>query len=60
MIDDHMKNLSKLLDVSAMRARVHATNIAQQNTPGYRARAVSFEDEFRVALLRDGDSAARH
>ncbi|MFW5750392.1 MAG: flagellar basal body rod protein FlgB [Planctomycetota bacterium] len=59
LVDDRMLNLARLLDVATLRARVHAENIAHQNTPGYRARAVRFADEFaRVQALR-GDAAAR-
>ena len=28
----------------------HTSNIANQDTPGYRAKAVKFEDAFKVAL----------
>lgn len=59
MIDDRMQNLAKLLDVASERARVHAGNIANQNTPGYRARAVRFEEAFQAELDRHGDAAAR-
>ncbi len=50
------RNLAALLDTAALRARIHAENIAHQNTPGYRARAVRFEEAFREALNR-GDMA---
>ncbi|MHC5067484.1 MAG: flagellar basal body rod protein FlgB [Planctomycetota bacterium] len=54
-----MLDLAKLLDVAALRSRVHASNIANQNTPGYRARAVAFEDAFQDAWQRDGAAGAR-
>lgn len=50
--DDRMNNLVKLLDVAALRSRVHAANLANQNTPGFRARAVEFDESFREALQR--------
>jgi flagellar basal-body rod protein FlgB len=59
LIDERMRNLAKLLDVSELRAAVHAGNIANQNTPGYKARAVAFEDAFRQELDRRGGDAAR-
>ena len=48
--DIHSDRLAKLMDVSALRGKVHAANIANQNTPGYKAQAVAFEDAFREAL----------
>ena len=43
-------DLEKALDVQSLRHRVHANNIANVNTPCYRAREVSFEDEYRRQL----------
>jgi flagellar basal-body rod protein FlgB len=48
--DGQADRLAKLMDVSQLRARVHAANIANQNTPGYKTKAVAFEDSFREAL----------
>ena len=48
-------NQSLLLDLmsaATMRARVLAGNIANQNTPGYRRREVSFEDQLAAELKR--------
>lgn len=50
MNDGQMANLAKLLDVSSFRAKVHAANLANQNTPGYKAKAVAFEEAFLEAL----------
>lgn len=55
--DPRIATLSRLLDASALRAQVHAGNIANQNTPGYKTRAVAFEDAFQAALA-DGDQDA--
>ncbi|MDA3959384.1 MAG: flagellar basal body rod protein FlgB [Planctomycetota bacterium] len=57
--DQRMMNLGKLLDVASLRARVHTANIANQNTPNFRARAVAFDEAFQQALLQSGDEAAR-
>lgn len=58
--DPRIANLSRLLDVSALRAQVHAGNIANQNTPGYKTRAVAFEEAFEAAMADgDEDAAAR-
>jgi flagellar basal-body rod protein FlgB len=48
--DPHSAILAKLLDVSALRAKVHAANIANQNTPGYQAQRVAFDEAFHSAL----------
>ena len=53
--DPHSPILAKLMDVASLRARIHATNLANQNTPGYRAKAVAFEADFHAALAAGGD-----
>ena len=42
--------LKEALAAYAERGRVHAANIANANTPGYRAKEVRFEDDLRLAL----------
>lgn len=59
LIDDRMRNLAKLMDVSVLRSQVHAGNLANQNTPGYIARKVEFEEAFTQALDAGGDEAGR-
>ncbi len=54
--DAHTDLLAKLADVSALRAKVHAANLANQNTPGYKAQRVAFDEAFHDAL--DGGPAA--
>lgn len=54
-MDPHTPILAKLMDVAALRARVHSANLANQNTPGYRAKAVAFDDAFVEALDRGQD-----
>jgi flagellar basal-body rod protein FlgB len=49
--------LHSALDGLATRQRAIANNIANVQTPGYRATRVSFEDTLREALL-SGDSPA--
>ena len=44
--------LLKLMSAAALRGRVLAGNIANQNTPGYHRRIVSFEDELVAELGR--------
>jgi flagellar basal-body rod protein FlgB len=50
-----MDLLSKLLDVTEMRHRVIAQNVANVNTPGYRRQEVVFEDSLAECLKR-GDA----
>lgn len=58
-VDDRMRILAQMMDVAALRAQIHAANLANQNTPGYKAKAVAFEDAFRAALEAGGaDEAA--
>jgi flagellar basal-body rod protein FlgB len=54
--DDRMQDLAKLMDVSSLKARVHMANIANQNTPYYRAKRGAFDQAFTQALRR-GDAA---
>ena len=56
--DQRLTQLARLMDVSVLRAQVHAGNIANQNTPGYRAKAVAFDKAFQQALSGEGDPAA--
>ncbi len=50
------KALSSALDGLAARQRAVANNIANVNTPGYRAQRVSFEDALAASVAR-GDGA---
>lgn len=59
LVDNRLLNLAKLMDVAQKRAEVHSGNLANANTPGFRARAVAFEDAFRQELATRGDEAAR-
>lgn len=42
----------KSLDASALRSRVVAQNLANVDTPGYRRKEVSFEDQLQNALKK--------
>jgi flagellar basal-body rod protein FlgB len=46
--------LKQALDVYADRGRVHARNVANAETPGYRAQQVRFEDDLQLALRTTG------
>lgn len=47
--------LSKLLDVTAIRHKVLAQNVANVNTPGYRKLSVSFDETLAARMERDND-----
>ena len=44
--------LLDLMSAATLRARVLAGNITNQNTPGYKRREVSFEDQLAAELRR--------
>ena len=49
--------LGRLMDVSTLRARVTAHNVANLNTPGYRRKEVLFEESLRRALSQEEPGA---
>ena len=51
--------IHKSLDASWQRNEVIAQNIANVNTPKYKSKALSFDDEFRRALLAADPPPAR-
>ncbi|MDD5090603.1 MAG: flagellar basal body protein, partial [Candidatus Wallbacteria bacterium] len=48
--DDTQVVLEKGLDVAALRHQVITQNIANVNTPGYKLKDVSFEDQLNRSL----------
>lgn len=55
VIDKSSILLNKMLDITALKQRVIANNIANVNTPGYQRRDVSFDSELKESL-RDSES----
>ena len=53
-----MQNLTRALDLTALRQRVVSENIANVDTPGYKTRDIDFAAEFRRALSQDESDAA--
>lgn len=50
MIDsDEIRTLGRFLDVSAFRAGLISSNLANIDTPGYRARDINFQQELERA-----------
>lgn len=56
--DDVTAALARVLDRSSLRAGVVASNLANLDTPGYRARDVRFEDEFGLSVRLARTSAS--
>lgn len=57
--DDTLISLSKALDALSLRHEVVADNIANVNTPGFKAKRVRFQDELRSALSRGDPGSVR-
>ena len=54
IFDQQTLNVTKRsLDVYADRGRVHTRNVANAETPGYRAQQIRFEDDLQLALRLD-------
>ncbi|MFN3531389.1 MAG: flagellar basal body rod protein FlgB [Candidatus Brocadia sp.] len=49
-IDDSINLLGKMLDVSAIKHKVIANNIANINTPGYKKMEVSFAEQLEKVI----------
>jgi flagellar basal-body rod protein FlgB len=56
--DQELQLLGRLMDVAVLSNQVHASNLANSNTPGYRAKAVEFDNAFQSALTEAGPEAA--
>lgn len=50
MPDSTMKILERMLDIAAARQKVLASNIANADTPGYKAKDISFQKELDRVL----------
>lgn len=53
-----MKTLESMLDVSAYRQRILTSNIANADTPGYRAKDIDFQRELDLAMEKPVQSAS--
>ncbi len=58
MIDKNLDLMAKLMTTSTRRHAVHAANVANINTPNYRAKEMRFESAFQEALEQGGADAA--
>lgn len=50
MPDSTLRILEKMLDVAAYRHKILASNIANADTPGYKAKDISFQQELDKAV----------
>lgn len=58
MPDSTMKKLESMLDVAAYRQRILTSNIANADTPGYRAKDIDFQRELDRAIESVGKTAS--
>ncbi|MDI7248259.1 MAG: flagellar basal body protein [Bacillota bacterium] len=57
--DRTLAGLSAALDALSLRHEVIADNIANVNTPGFKARRVRFEDQLKSAIARGDPDSCR-
>lgn len=50
----HIQLTARVLDMRMQRQNVVSSNLANVNTPGYKARRVEFEEKLQAALNLDG------
>jgi flagellar basal-body rod protein FlgB len=50
MPDDSFKVLEKIMDVASFRQKLLTSNVANADTPGYRAKDISFQSELDRAI----------
>jgi flagellar basal-body rod protein FlgB len=50
IFDRNVDTLSKLLDLTTVKNKVIANNVANVNTPGYKKLEVTFQEELRKAI----------
>jgi flagellar basal-body rod protein FlgB len=57
MLGPETRLLERLMSAAALRHKVLANNVSNQNTPGYKRQYVQFEDLLRQTLESGGDLA---
>ena len=56
MPEKSIRILEQMMDVAAFRNKVLTSNIANADTPGYKAKDISFQEEMEKAVSSDGKS----
>jgi len=59
MSSDSINILKKMLDIAAFRQKILASNIANADTPGYKAKDISFQKELNKAMENPGSATER-
>lgn len=60
IFSDHINVAAKVLDFQLQRQNIVSANLANINTPGYKARKLEFEDDLQAALgLSDAGTMSR-
>ncbi|HHW20626.1 MAG TPA: flagellar basal body rod protein FlgB [Thermodesulfovibrio thiophilus] len=55
-MDDSIKLLEKIMDICAYRQKILASNIANADTPKYKAKDLNFQEELKRAVETDNQS----
>ncbi len=55
-MDSSIKLLEKIMDICAYRQKILASNIANADTPGYKAKDINFQEELKRAVENDTGS----
>ncbi len=55
-MDNSIKLLSKIMDICAYRQKILASNIANADTPDYKAKDINFQEELKKAAESDSIS----
>lgn len=55
-MDNSIKILEKIMDLCTYRQKILASNIANADTPGYKAKDINFKEELKKAV-EDGTSS---
>ncbi|WP_353683633.1 flagellar basal body rod protein FlgB [Thermodesulfovibrio sp. 3907-1M] len=55
-MDTTIKILEKVMDICAYRQKILASNIANADTPGYKAKDINFQEELKRAFENDTET----
>jgi flagellar basal-body rod protein FlgB len=55
-MDKSLKILEKIMDICSYRQKILASNIANADTPNYKAKDIDFQSELKKAIEKDNNS----
>ncbi|MEJ5227438.1 flagellar basal body rod protein FlgB [Thermodesulfovibrio sp.] len=55
-MDNSIKLLQKIMDICSYRQKILASNIANADTPGYKAKDINFQEELKKAVQSENIS----